>query len=68
MELIRGVNLEQFTRQLADKRRVLPKELAVFITSRSRAAWPTRTRKPTRTASRWHRSPRREFQKHHDRL
>jgi len=34
MELIRGVNLEQFTRQLADKRRVLPKELAVFITSR----------------------------------
>jgi eukaryotic-like serine/threonine-protein kinase len=34
MELIRGVNLEQFTRQLADKRRTLPKELAVFITSR----------------------------------
>jgi serine/threonine-protein kinase len=34
MELIRGVNLEQFTRQLSDKRRVLPKELAVFITSR----------------------------------
>src|SRR5450432_4676897 len=34
MELIRGVNLEQFTRQVADKRRVLPKELAVFITSR----------------------------------
>jgi serine/threonine-protein kinase len=34
MELIRGVNLEQFTRQLADKRRVLSKELAVFITSR----------------------------------
>ncbi|MGO9001559.1 MAG: serine/threonine protein kinase [Limisphaerales bacterium] len=34
MELIRGVNLEQFTRHLADKRRVLPKELAVFITSR----------------------------------
>ena len=34
MELIRGVNLEQFTRQLNDKRRVLPKELAVFITSR----------------------------------
>src|SRR5664280_2702364 len=34
MELIRGVNLEQFSRQLADKRRVLPKELAVFITSR----------------------------------
>jgi len=34
MELIRGVNLEQFTHQLADKRRVLPKELAVFITSR----------------------------------
>ena len=34
MELIRGVNLEQFTQQLADKRRVLPKELAVFIISR----------------------------------
>ena len=34
MELIRGVNLEQFTYQLADKKRVLPKELAVFITSR----------------------------------
>jgi serine/threonine-protein kinase len=34
MELIRGVNLEQFTHQLADKRQILPKELAVFITSR----------------------------------
>ncbi|HEX3988658.1 MAG TPA: serine/threonine-protein kinase [Verrucomicrobiae bacterium] len=34
MELIRGVNLEQFTRQLADKNRQLPRELAVFITSR----------------------------------
>ena len=34
MELIRGVNLEQFTKQLADSNRVLPKELAVFITSR----------------------------------
>ena len=34
MELIRGVNLEQFAQQLADKRRVLPKELAVFIVSR----------------------------------
>ncbi|MBU6411424.1 MAG: serine/threonine protein kinase [Verrucomicrobia bacterium] len=34
MELIRGVNLEQFTRQLADRKRRLPKELAVFITSR----------------------------------
>lgn len=34
MELIRGVNLEQFGQQIADKRRVLPKELAVFITSR----------------------------------
>src|SRR5512136_336704 len=34
MELIRGVNLEQFTQQLGDKRRVLPKELAVFIVSR----------------------------------
>src|SRR6202021_1069952 len=34
MELIRGVNLEQFTHQLADKRVTLPKELAVFITTR----------------------------------
>jgi len=34
MELIRGVNLEQFANQLADRRRVLPKELAVFIVSR----------------------------------
>jgi len=34
MELIRGVNLEQFTHQLADRKRELPKELAVFITSR----------------------------------
>ncbi len=34
MELLRGVNLEQFAQQLQDKRRVLPKELAVFIVSR----------------------------------
>ncbi len=34
MELIRGVNLEQFTRQLSLKKRPLPRELAVFITSR----------------------------------
>jgi serine/threonine-protein kinase len=34
MELIRGVNLEQFAQQLADKRQTLPKELAVFIVSR----------------------------------
>ena len=34
MELIRGVNLEQFTTQMTDKRRALPKELAVFIISR----------------------------------
>jgi serine/threonine-protein kinase len=34
MELIRGVNLEQFSQQHADKQRVLPKELAVFIVSR----------------------------------
>jgi len=34
MELIRGVNLEQFAQQLTDMRRVLPKELAVFIVSR----------------------------------
>jgi eukaryotic-like serine/threonine-protein kinase len=34
MELIRGVNLEQFTHQLSEKKSILPKELAVFITSR----------------------------------
>lgn len=34
MELINGVNLEQFVNQLAQKNRVLPVELAVFITSR----------------------------------
>jgi len=34
MELIRGVNLEQFAQQLQDKKRTLPKELAVFIVSR----------------------------------
>src|SRR5213080_5009040 len=34
MELIGGVNLEQFAQQLLDKKRVLPKELAVFIVSR----------------------------------
>jgi serine/threonine-protein kinase len=34
MELIRGVNLEQFAQQAQDKKRVLPKELAVFIVSR----------------------------------
>jgi eukaryotic-like serine/threonine-protein kinase len=34
MELIRGVNLEQFMQQVDDKNRTLPGELAVFITSR----------------------------------
>ncbi|SPE53057.1 Serine/threonine protein kinase [Verrucomicrobia bacterium] len=34
MELIRGVNLEQFAQELADRHRVLPRELAVFIVSR----------------------------------
>jgi serine/threonine-protein kinase len=34
MELIRGVNLEQFSHQLADKSHALPVEMAVFITSR----------------------------------
>lgn len=34
MELIRGVNLEQFAQQLHDKKRVLPRELAIFIVSR----------------------------------
>src|SRR3954447_10483228 len=34
MELIRGVNLEQFAQQLKDKNCTLPPELGVFITSR----------------------------------
>jgi len=34
MELIHGVNLEQFAQQVAEKRRTVPPELAVFITSR----------------------------------
>src|SRR5690242_14338060 len=34
MELIRGVNLEQFEHQLTVKRRILPKELSVFVVSR----------------------------------
>jgi eukaryotic-like serine/threonine-protein kinase len=34
MELIRGVNLEQFQDQLANKQRALPLEMAVFIASR----------------------------------
>jgi serine/threonine protein kinase len=34
MELIRGVNLEQFVQQLRDKNQTLPLELAVFIVSR----------------------------------
>jgi len=34
MELIRGVNLEQFTQRLTEKQERLPVELAVFIVSR----------------------------------
>src|SRR5215510_7225930 len=34
MELIRGVNLEQFQEQLAHRQRTLPVEIAVFIASR----------------------------------
>lgn len=34
MEFINGVNLEQFAQQLLDRRRILPRELAVFIVSR----------------------------------
>ena len=34
MELIRGVNLEQFSEQLGAKERLLPLEMAVFIASR----------------------------------
>jgi len=34
MELIRGVNLEQFSTQLVDKKRPLSRDLAVFIASR----------------------------------
>src|SRR5438034_6126945 len=34
MELIRGVNLEQFSEQLTEKKRLLPVDMAVFIASR----------------------------------
>ena len=34
MELIRGVNLEQFADQMRDKNRILPVDVAVFIASR----------------------------------
>jgi serine/threonine-protein kinase len=34
MELIRGVNLEQFADQMRDKHRILPVDVAVFIASR----------------------------------
>src|SRR2546425_11761666 len=34
MELIRGVNIEQFSEQLLEKRQALPVEMAVFIASR----------------------------------
>src|SRR5204862_2641706 len=34
MELIRGVNLEQFSEQMSDKQRLLPLEMAVFMASR----------------------------------
>ena len=34
MELIRGVNLEQFQEQLAGRQRTLPVEIAVFVASR----------------------------------
>ncbi len=34
MELIHGVNLEQFNQQLSEKRRQLPAELSIFICSR----------------------------------
>ena len=34
MELIRGVNLEQFSDQMADKQHLLPIDIAVFIASR----------------------------------
>ena len=34
MELIRGVNVEQFLQQVQDKERVLPRDLAAFIISR----------------------------------
>src|SRR6516162_206430 len=40
MELIRGVNLEQFTQQLAEKKRVLPKELAVLARPQQAAQAP----------------------------
>jgi eukaryotic-like serine/threonine-protein kinase len=50
MELIRGVNLEQFLQQVKDKRRTLPVDLAVFIVSRV-ARTPRRTRTTIPSAS-----------------
>ena len=69
MELIRGVNLEQFAQQLIDKQRLLPKELAVFIVSRvarGLAYAHAKSRQGRQTAG--HRPSRRQLQKHHDRL
>jgi eukaryotic-like serine/threonine-protein kinase len=69
MELIRGVNLEQFAQQLAEKRKQLPKELAVFITSRIARGLGLRAcqdRRGRQTAG--HRPSRRQFQEHHDRV
>ena len=53
MELIRGVNLEQFTRQIADGDASCRRNWPCSSPAASRAGWPTRTRRPTRTANRW---------------
>ena len=69
MELIRGVNLEQFTHQLGEKRRTLPKELAVFITSRvARGLAYAHSKADKKQQADGHRPSRRELQKHSHRV
>jgi len=59
MELIRGVNLEQFTQQIAEKKRTLPVELAVFIASRiARGISQTRRSRSGRCSDRCRRDAR----------
>ena len=69
MELIRGVNLEQFTRQLADKKRDAAQgtRRVHHQPHRARAGLRARQNRQGRQAA-GHRPPRRELQKHHDRV
>ena len=49
MELIRGVNLEQFCQQLTDRKR----NWLFLSLAASRVRWLTRMQRRTRTANRW---------------